>query len=160
MTAFASAGLLVGEHRHDQVAGRFATGARQLPDVGDDHRVHVLHVDRSAAPDAAVLDLGAERIDLPVAGGGRNDIEVTVHHQRIARTVRAGDPNDDTGPARVALDDHGVETDLLELPHDVLRRFAFTGAAAVTEVAGVEGDQVLADLDDLIKGSGLISHAS
>ena len=46
------------------------------------HRVHVLHVDRAAAPDAPVALLPGERVDRPVGGVGRHDVEVAVHAQR------------------------------------------------------------------------------
>ncbi len=78
-----AAGLLVGHERQHDVARRLAAAARaHSPDDGERHRVHVLHVDRAAAPDAAVDDLAGERVDRPVGGVGRHDVEVAVDQQR------------------------------------------------------------------------------
>ncbi len=65
--AVRAAGLLVGDERQHDVPRRAAALAEPLPDDREDHRVHVLHVDRAAPPDAAVGDLPAERVVGPVA---------------------------------------------------------------------------------------------
>ena len=76
------AGLLVrGEAQPDRPVGEPA-GALAVPDHRQEHRVEVLHVDRAAAPQVAVLDLAGERVDLPVLGGGRYDVEVAVQEER------------------------------------------------------------------------------
>ena len=69
------------------VIGRSGTraGRGRGPDDGEQHRVEVLHVDRAAAPQAAVADLARERVDLPVLGGGRDDVQVAVQQQRRRR---------------------------------------------------------------------------
>ncbi len=81
--AVMTAGLLVGgEAEHDRAIGhrvRAGPGA----DDGQQHGVEVLHVDRAAAPQVAVADLAGERVDLPVLGRGRHDIEVAVQQQRV-----------------------------------------------------------------------------
>ena len=79
----ASARLLVGEEGEHQVAGRAPSRPHPVADDGEDHRVHVLHVDRAAAPDAAVGDLAGERVDLPLLGHGRHDVEVAVDEERV-----------------------------------------------------------------------------
>ena len=74
-------GLLVGGEREHDVAGGLAALAQPLADDGQHHRVHVLHVDRAAAPDAAVGDLAGERVVPPVGGVGGHDVEVAVDEQ-------------------------------------------------------------------------------
>ena len=76
-----AAGLLVGGEGEHDVAGRLALLAQALADDRQHHRVHVLHVDRAAAPDAVVGDLAGEGVVLPVFGVGRDDVEVTVDEQ-------------------------------------------------------------------------------
>ena len=62
--------------------------ARPLPDHRQQHRVHVLHVDRAAAPDEAVPLLAGERVHRPLARVGGDDVEVAVQQQRRPRTGR------------------------------------------------------------------------
>jgi len=96
--------LLVGEERHDEVACRTLPRAQDVADRGQDHRIHVLHVDGAAAPEQAVFDLAAERVDGPVARVGRNDIEVTVDDEgRLAR-VGALDTGHHARAARIGLE--------------------------------------------------------
>ena len=78
-----AAGLLVRqEEQHDVTAGPDAPLLPLLHD-GEDHRVHVLHVHRPAAPHHAVVDRSFERRDGPVGCDGRHDIEVQVDGQRV-----------------------------------------------------------------------------
>ena len=89
------------------VARRLGAGAGEVAQVGQDHRVHVLHVDGAAAPDAAVALLGGERVDLPVGGVGRHDVEVAVDGEAGPVAVRALDADDDAGPPGLALEELG-----------------------------------------------------
>ena len=76
-----SAGFLVGEERDDEVAGRLLVGAEDVLERGEDHRIHVLHVDGAAAPEHAVLDDALERVDRPVVRLGGHHVEVAVDDQ-------------------------------------------------------------------------------
>ena len=67
-------------------------GAGPGPHDGEQHRVEVLHVDRAAAPEVAVLDLAGERVDLPVLGRRRDDVEVAVQQQPAAVVALPGVP--------------------------------------------------------------------
>ena len=147
-------GLLVGEEDHDEVARRHGAGAREVAHGGQHHRVHVLHVDRAAPPDAAVALLPRERVDRPVGGVGRHDVEVAVQAQRAAVAVGAGQPHGDADPPGVALEGLRLEADLAQPVDDVGRRLGLAGAAAVPVVARVDPDQLLADPDDLVLGPG------
>ena len=104
VAAVRAAGLLVGEEDEGRVAGGLGAGAGEVPDVREDHRVHVLHVDRAATPDAAVALLGGEGVDLPVGGVGRDDVEVTVHREAGPRGVLALEAHDDGRAAGLALE--------------------------------------------------------
>ncbi len=74
-------GLLVGGE--DERDGPIGDDAGSLPSAYDrqQHPVEVLHVDRAAAEEVAVDDLGGERVDLPVAGLRGHDVEVPVDQQ-------------------------------------------------------------------------------
>ena len=72
--------------KHSTTAARAPAPARPAPDDGQHHRVQVLHVDGAATPHAAVADLARERVDLPVLGRRRYDVEVAVHQQSVAAT--------------------------------------------------------------------------
>jgi hypothetical protein len=143
-----TAGLLVGQEGDDEVAGRPLTGADQLADGGEDHGVHVLHVDGAAAPHAAVADLRREGVDLPVVRARGDDVEVTVDEERRPRGVGARDARDDVGPARLRLDDVGLEADLGEQPGDVLGGLPLPRTGPVAEVRRVDPDELAADVDD------------
>ena len=90
----------------------------------EDHRVHVLHVDRAAAPDAAVALLRRERVDRPVGGVRRHDVEVAVHAQRAALAVGARDAHGHADPAGVALEGLRLQAHLAQPVDDVRGRLA------------------------------------
>ena len=79
-----AAGLLVGDEGQHDVARRLDAGAGPVADQRQHHRVHVLHVDRAAAPDVAVALLAGERVHAPLGRIGGDDVEVAVHQQRAA----------------------------------------------------------------------------
>ena len=111
------AGLLVGEEREHHVPRRPLPGrAAHCRTTASSHRVHVLHVDRAAAPDAAVPDLPGERVHRPLRRVGRDDVEVAVQQQRRPDRVGALDPGDHAGPARLRLVQPGRDPDLVSLP--------------------------------------------
>jgi hypothetical protein len=150
--ALGTAGFLIGHVGDDDVARRLAALASPLADHRQRHRVHVLHVDGAATPEAAVLDLAAERIDAPVVRVGRDDIEVAVNEQRTATLILAGHPGDDARAALVRLVDLRLEPDLGQLLGDV-----FGGLALVAgRVRAVDPDQVAAQVDDFVLGARLL----
>src|SRR5206468_6473157 len=87
--AVEAAGLLVGDEGEYDVTARLLALADPVGDDGQRHRVHVLHVDSAAAPEAVVADLTGERIHLPVRGVGRYDVQVPVDQQRRSGGVDA-----------------------------------------------------------------------
>ncbi len=147
--------LLVREERHDQVARRALAGAHQVADGREDHGVHVLHVDGAAAPDAVVDHIAGERVDLPVVGAGGDDVQVPVHEQGGAGGIGARDPREDVRPLRPGLDQLGLETDLAQQARDQLGGLALARPGVVPVVRGVDGDEVPADVDDLVLGRRL-----
>ena len=88
LAAVLAAGLLVGHEREHQIARRHDAGAFEVPRDGEHHADHVLHVDRAAAPDVAVLDGAGERVHAPVGGLGGHHVEVAVDQQRTAARDR------------------------------------------------------------------------
>jgi hypothetical protein len=82
--ALASAGLLVGREHERDGALRHDAGPLTGTHHRQQHGVEVLHVDRAAAPQVAVLDLAGERVDRPVGGLRRDDVEVAVHEETVA----------------------------------------------------------------------------
>src|SRR6478752_6589644 len=120
------------------------------PYDGEQHGVEVLHVDRTAAPHVAVLDLAGERVDLPVLRGGGYDVEVAVEQQRSPVPGRPAAPvRQDRGPARLGLVEAGLDADLVEQRGDVLGRLPLPRAVLVAVVGGVHPDQLSTELDHL-----------
>jgi len=78
LRAEVAAGLLVSGEAEGDRPVRDPTVALACAHDAQQHRVEVLHVDRAAAPQVAVADLPRERVDLPVLGGRRDDVEVAV----------------------------------------------------------------------------------
>ena len=109
-----AARLLVREHRDDHVPRGTPPLPRHLSDDREDHRVHVLHVDRATAPEQPIALLPAERVDLPVARLGGNHVEVPMEHERVQGRILAGQSHDDVRPAGCRLVVLGVEPDLRE----------------------------------------------
>jgi hypothetical protein len=149
--AVVPARLLVGGEAQHQLATGCGLRCRAGAHDAQQHRVEVLHVDRAAPPDVTVLDLAAERVDLPVGRLGRYDVEVAVDQQRGA-TVAAAPARHHVGPARAALDDPALDPDLVEQRGDVLGGLALPRPVVRAVVGRVDGDQVLAELDDLTGG--------
>jgi hypothetical protein len=77
----APTGLLVGgEHQRDRPVGDDA-GPLPRAHRRQQHRVEVLHVDGATTEQVAVDDLGGERVDLPVGGSRRHDVEMAVDEE-------------------------------------------------------------------------------
>lgn len=142
-----------GEGEHD-VADRARSGAGPGADGGEHHRVHVLHVDGTAAPDHAVADLAGERRHAPVGRLGGDHVEVTVHQQRVGRRIGAGDAGDDIRPARGGLQDARFDAGVGELPRDVFGGEPLVAVAA-TAVGGVDPDQVGGERHHLVQRPGV-----
>ena len=130
-------GLLVGgageqdvaPKSRDRVPRRVQAGrpglARQQADDTELHRDHVLHVDRAAAVDVAVGDLGLEWIVAPAIGRRRHDVEVREQQERLAACAVAAQPHVDRPAPGHGLDDLRPETLGLEQARDVARRGKF-----------------------------------
>ncbi len=118
--------LLVGGEREHHVA-RPPPLPQPLPDDGQDHRVHILHVDRAAPPDAAILGLPGERVHPPVGRIRGDHVEMTVDEQAGPRPVLALDPDHDAGAFRVRLEHGGLQPNLGEQLRDALGRRALPG---------------------------------
>ena len=149
--AMDAARLLIGEEEHDDVA----TGPDAAPppgtDHGEDHRVHVLHVDRASAPHESAVEQRLERRVRPVLGHGRDDVDVPVQQQCARGRVGAGDPQVDAAP-RVARgrEDLGIEADLAQALGAVVGDLGLADRLrGVAPVAGVDADELLGQLDDL-----------
>ena len=146
--AVVAARLLVGGEAQHHLALRRRTGRGAGAYDAEQHRVEVLHVDRPAAPDLAVLDLPAERVDLPVRRLGRYDVEVAVEQQR-GTPVAPAPARHDVGATGPALDDLALDADLVEQRGDVLGGLALPRAVVGAVVGGVDADQLLAQLHHL-----------
>ncbi len=145
-------GLLVGgEAEHQRPVGHDAgpgTGTHR----GEQHRVEVLHVDGTATPELTLVDLPAERVQLPVGGVGGDDVEVAVHEDRVAPVPAPARQH--VGAPRLGLPQLALDADLVEQRRHVLGGLALARARLVAEVGRVDADQVTADLRDL--GCGVV----
>ena len=161
------ASLLVGEEQHDDLAARADAGTAPAAHDGEDHPAHVLHVDSSAAPDEALVDLGSERRVAPVGADRRNHIDMTVQQHRRRGGICARHPQVHPGPRRACrredlrspagLAQHGrAVLGSIQLPHRQ-RTFAV--------IARVDPEKALGQFDDVgfgfgqrIPGHGVILH--
>ena len=119
LAPWSAAGLLVGGRREhdvpgeagDRIAGRVASGRARLggeaADHADLHRDHALHVDRAAAPDVAVGDVGGERVVRPAVSRGRDHVDVREQEERVAAAAVAVEAGDDRAASRGRLEDLG-----------------------------------------------------
>ncbi len=155
-----AARLLVGEEGEDEVARRHDAVAAEPAGDRDHHRVHVLHVDRAAAPHVAVLHRTGERVHRPLRRLGGHDVEVPVDEQRATLAVRPGQPAEDVRCAgRARVEDLHLVPDLGELPRDVLRRLPLPDRALrLAGVGGVDRDELRGQLDDLVLGGARHGH--
>src|SRR5258708_39723685 len=78
--------------------------------------------------------------------------------QGIPPRILALDPYDQAGPLLVGLEELRLKPDLGELLRDVLGRLALTRPAVTARVAGIDPDEVSAQLHDLILRGVLIGH--
>lgn len=86
----------------------------------------------------------------PVDGVGRYDVQMAVDEQRGPGRVLALDPGHRGGAAGVRLVDLRLQPDLGELLGDPFGGLALAGAGVVAVVAGVEPDQLAAEVHDLV----------
>ncbi|CAK7282174.1 hypothetical protein SGPA1_20140 [Streptomyces misionensis JCM 4497] len=148
--AVGAARLLVGEEGDHDVPRGPPPAAQPVAHDGEGHGVHVLHVDRPASPHAPVGDLPGEGVVGPVVGVGRHHVQVAVDQQGGPGRVLPRDAGHGGGAARVRLVDLGLQADLGELLGDPLGGLALAGPGVVAVVAGVEPDQLAAEVHDLV----------
>ncbi len=142
--------LLVGGERDDEVAPGAYARAHPVADDGEDHRVHVLHVDGAAPPDHAVAHLAGERVHAPVVRPRGDDVEMTVDEQGGGGGVGAREARDDVGAPRGALQERRFEAGVGELCRRVLGGGPLTAVAAAP-VGGVDTDELGGEPDDFVQ---------
>ena len=150
--------FFVGEEAEHQIACRLGARPCEMPNIGQDHCVHVLHVDRAAPPDAAITHLRGEGIHLPVDRARRHHIQVSVDGQPGTASVRTLNTDKNIGAPGCALDIPRVEPDLGELRHHVLGAGALPRAGTIAVVTRVDPDQITADADNFGLGSQDVRH--
>jgi hypothetical protein len=101
----------------------------------------------------SVADLRRERVDLPVGGMGRHDVEMPVHDEPRAAGVSALQPHHDRRTPRAALHELRSQADLVQRGHDVFGCRSLAIAAVVARVDRRDPDEVAADLGDLVLGT-------
>jgi hypothetical protein len=107
LSAETAARLLVRAEHQGDGASRRHPGPRPGAHHAEHHGVEVLHVHRTAAPDAAVGDLPGERRHRPVVGVGGHHVQVAVHQQRRDVAVHAlrGPAGHESGPTGSTLEE-------------------------------------------------------
>ncbi len=150
--AVPAARFLVREEREDHVARRPSPFAHPLPHDGEDHRVHVLHVHRAAAPDAAVVQVAGEGVASPVRRVGRHHVEVAVHEQRRPCRILARDPRHHAGAPGMRLEHRGLDARLGQQSRHVLGGRPLTRAGVVPRIRRVDADEVGAQPRHLVLG--------
>ena len=153
-----SAGLLVCEERDDEVPTRSESLAEHGADGRDDHRVHVLHVHRSAAPQQTVLDDSFEGVDAPVLRGRRNDVGVAVDDECRRLRIGALHTGDEIGPARGGFDDFGLQVHLGEPGRDEFGGRQLRVGSVPAPVLGVDADELTAQFGDFVLCGAEIKH--
>ena len=104
----------------------------------------VLHVDRAAAVQEAVAQLGAPRVGAPVLGVGQHGVDVREVAER--RAVAAAQRGDEVRALRLGA----VELDLEPGVGQVVREPLLTRALVAGRVDRVEPDQLAQDLGGLV----------
>ena len=141
----ALAHLLVGGRREDQVAGRLEPLARERRDRDRVRRHLALHVERAAAPDAAVPQLARPRVDRPLGRVGEDGVGVREQEQRRP-VARPPDPRDEVRPLGHARVELALDAERLEVRAQELGRLRLVAG----RVDGVQADQRLEEPDDLV----------
>ena len=149
-------GFLVGGEREHDVAGRRPVFAQPLAHHREHHRVHVLHVDRAAAPHAAIRDLPGEWVVPPVRRAGRHHVQVTVHQQARPFAVPTADPGHHAGSLGMRFQDRRLEAYLGQQAGHVFGGQPLAGARVVAGVRRVDPDQVTADVHNLVLRGHLV----
>ena len=147
--------LLVGHEREHQVARRDDAGPTEMPGNDDHHADHVLHVDRAAAPDIAVLDRAGERMHAPLGRLGGHHVKMPVDQQRAARAVRALEAGEHiAAPGRAGLQVLDLVADVFQLGGDPVGAFGLAlGGFQLAGVGGVEPDQPADNVDHVVDRS-------
>lgn len=156
--AVVAPGFLVGEEGDDEITTGTQTLAQHVSDGGDDHRVHVLHVNGPATPEQLILDDTGEGVHAPILGCRRDHIGVAVDDESVGIWVCALDPCHQRGPSRFRFDDGGLQAHLVEPGGDEIRGRAFRIDLVAAPVLGVDADELLAQRSDLGFGGAEIVH--
>src|SRR5450631_765303 len=158
MAAEHSPCLLIGEEAEDQVTWWLQARSCEMAEIGQDHGVHILHIDRATPPDTAVPDLGGEGIHLPVGCVRRHHVQVSMDRQSRTSPVRTLNADKDIGAPWCALDIPWIEPEPDKLLHDVRCAGSLARAGTIAVVAGVDLDEIAADADNFSFGSQGVRH--
>jgi hypothetical protein len=142
-----AARLLVGQDTEDHVAGRQHAAGLGPHEGREHHRDAALHVQRSASPHVAVVQLAGKRLVAPIAAG-RHDIDVSLQEQRSGHAP-SGKAGDQVGAGRIASEDPDLASEILQQPADPVHAFALVAGG----IARIETQQPLQDLDGTILDS-------
>ena len=126
--------FFIAEECNDEFAMRFVSRPQNLSDGGEDHGVHVLHVNRSATPEHSVANLAGKRINRPVCWVYGNDIEVTVDNECWQFRVGARNPSNDGRTAGCGVDVVRLEPERFEKSAHIAGCFGFGISFSVSPV--------------------------
>src|SRR6218665_1308332 len=98
-----AARFFVREKGDDEIALRLRSGAEDVPHGGKNHPVDVFHVDRTAAPQHAILDGAGKGFNAPFGCLSRYDIQMPVHNERGLRAVVSGYPDSEARSTRIGF---------------------------------------------------------
>jgi hypothetical protein len=138
------AGLLVGDADHLQRPAEASAGAREVRRRDGLGRGLVLHVDRAAAVQEPVAQLGAPRVGGPVLGVGEHGVDVREVAER--RTVAASIGRDQVRALRLGA----VELDVEPRVGQVVREPLLAFALVARRIDRAEADQRGEDLRRLL----------
>ncbi|MDZ7727437.1 MAG: hypothetical protein U5Q44_04155 [Dehalococcoidia bacterium] len=149
--AIGRTGFFVGHGQEDQVALERHAQALAEQEGHELGHAEPLHVERAAAPDAAVLHDAREGFDVPVVAVHGHHVGVVEHHQRPRRAI----------PMEHGAQGNAVVAGVVELEGDALRfqdgaQEVAGRAFAARRVAGIDLQIALEDIERFFVGGGPI----
>src|SRR6218665_1151110 len=121
-----AARFFVREKGDDEIALRLRSGAEDVPQCGQNHRIHVFHVDRTTAPQHAILDGASKRVNAPLGCLSRHDIQMPVHNERGLRAVASGYPDSEARSTRIGLEEAWSQSQPGQVRFDVFSGLSLT----------------------------------
>ena len=137
-----TASFLISQKCQHNVALWLIPNPKPPPHHRKDHRTHVLHIDRPAAPNHPISNLTRKRSNTPISGYRRHHIQMAMHKKSRTTRIRTSYPTNHTGAPWRRFKYLSHHTSTFKQQRDKLRSRPLIGAINTTKIRSIETNKI------------------